>query len=171
MKVTYSLLLHIERDQTDPASHGWAGGDFEQQLTKKRALRRLVEVAEPCHSGDEAYLCILQAKAEKEAEALVEETKPKINPKINTLNIPTYEFRSAIVVHADLRVIGIGFLYSVHSMQNSAVFMRGQRCFALSVCRGYRMIIASSEPLVSEVGLVVTKTNFRMWVPGSSWPL
>jgi len=79
---------------------------FEQQRTKKRALARLVEVvAEQFKGGDDAYLCVLQVEAEKEAEALVEELKTKVNVP----NIPIYELPPAIVVHAGPKAMGVGF--------------------------------------------------------------
>lgn len=79
---------------------------FEQQRTKKRALARLVEVAiEQCPGGETAHLCVLQVEAEKEAEALVEELKSKVNVP----HIPIYELPPAIVVHAGPRAMGVGF--------------------------------------------------------------
>lgn len=79
---------------------------FEQQRTKKRALARLVEVAiEQCPGGESAHLCVLQVEAEKEAEALVEELKSKVNVP----HIPIYELPPAIVVHAGPRAMGVGF--------------------------------------------------------------
>ncbi|MEW6401762.1 MAG: DegV family protein [Chloroflexota bacterium] len=79
---------------------------FEQQRTKKRALARLVEVAaESCPGGKNAYLCVLQVEAEKEAEALVEELKSKVSVQ----NIPIYELPPAIVVHAGPKAMGVGF--------------------------------------------------------------
>src|SRR6266508_4200944 len=79
---------------------------FEQQRTKKRALARLVEVvAENCKGGDEAYLCVLQVEAEKEAESLVQE----LRSRVNISNIPIYELPPAIVVHAGPKSMGVGF--------------------------------------------------------------
>lgn len=79
---------------------------FEQQRTKKRALARLVEVVtEQCRGGESAHLCVLQVEAEKEAEALVEELKSKVNVP----HIPIYELPPAIVVHAGPRAMGVGF--------------------------------------------------------------
>ncbi len=79
---------------------------FEQQRTKKRALARLVEVVtEQCPGGESAHLCVLQVEAEKEAEALVEELKSKVNVP----HIPIYELPPAIVVHAGPRAMGVGF--------------------------------------------------------------
>jgi len=79
---------------------------FEQQRTKKRALARLVEVvAEECPGGDPAHLCVIQAEAEKEAEALVTE----LQARVNVTQIPIYELPPAIVVHAGPRAMGVGF--------------------------------------------------------------
>ncbi|KAA0282430.1 MAG: DegV family protein [Chloroflexi bacterium] len=79
---------------------------FEQQRTKKRALARLVEVVtEQCPGGESAHLCVLQVEAEKEAEALVEELKSKVNVP----HIPIYELPPAIVVHAGPHAMGVGF--------------------------------------------------------------
>ncbi len=79
---------------------------FEQQRTKKRALARLVEVvAENCKGGNEAYLCVLQVEAEKEAESLVQE----LRSRVNISNIPIYELPPAIVVHAGPKAMGVGF--------------------------------------------------------------
>lgn len=79
---------------------------FEQQRTKKRAIARLVEIAaEQCPGGESAHLCVIQAEAEKEAQALVEELKSKINVP----HIPIYELPPAIVVHAGPRAMGVGF--------------------------------------------------------------
>ena len=79
---------------------------FEQQRTKKRALARLIEVVtEGCTGGGESHLCLLQVEAEKEAEALVEELRSRVNIQ----NIPIYELPPAIVVHAGPRAMGVGF--------------------------------------------------------------
>lgn len=79
---------------------------FEQQRTKKRALARLVEVvAEQCKGGAESRLCVVQVEAEKEAEALAEE----IRSKLEVPTIPVYELPPAIVVHAGPKALGVGF--------------------------------------------------------------
>jgi DegV family protein with EDD domain len=79
---------------------------FEQQRTKKRALARLVEVVtESCKGGEDAYLCVLQVEAEKEAQVLVEELKSRV--PVST--IPIYELPPAIVVHAGPKAMGVGF--------------------------------------------------------------
>jgi DegV family protein with EDD domain len=90
-------ILQIKEGQVEP---------FEQQRTKKRALARLVEIAqEQCPGGDETHLCVLQVEAETEAQALVAELKSKIKVP----DIPIYELPPAIVVHAGPRAMGVGF--------------------------------------------------------------
>jgi len=90
-------ILQVKDGQVEP---------FEQQRTKKRALTRLVEVVtEQCKGGDDAYLCVLQVEAEKEAEALAEELKSKVFVS----DIPIYELPPAIVVHAGSKAMGVGF--------------------------------------------------------------
>lgn len=90
-------ILQVKNGQVEP---------FEQQRTKKRALARLVEVAaEQCSGGEQAYLCVLQVAAEKEAEAFVQELKARIPVQ----EIPIYELPPAIVVHAGPKAMGVGF--------------------------------------------------------------
>jgi DegV family protein with EDD domain len=90
-------ILQIKNGQVEP---------FEQQRTKKRALRRLVEVAEEsCKGGEEAHLCVLQVAAEEDAEAFANELKSKIPVS----SIPIYELPPAIVVHSGPRAMGVGF--------------------------------------------------------------
>jgi DegV family protein with EDD domain len=79
---------------------------FEQQRTKKRAVARLVEVImEDCPGGDDAHLCVIQADAEKEAQALADELKSKVHVP----EVPIYELPPAIVVHAGPKTLGAGF--------------------------------------------------------------
>jgi DegV family protein with EDD domain len=79
---------------------------FEQQRTKRRALARLMEVVgEQCQGGEESHLCVIQVAAEKEAEALVQELKSKVNVS----HIPIYELPPAIVVHSGPGALGVGF--------------------------------------------------------------
>jgi len=90
-------ILQVKDGQIEP---------FEQQRTKKRALRRLVgTVAESCKGGDDCHLSVLQVEAEQEAQALVEELKSRVPVS----NIPIYELPPAIVVHAGPRAMGVGF--------------------------------------------------------------
>ncbi len=79
---------------------------FEQQRTKKRAVRRLVEIVEEqCPKSSEAHLCVMQADALEEAEALA----AVLRSKMNLTFIPIYELPPAIVVHGGPGVMGIGF--------------------------------------------------------------
>jgi DegV family protein with EDD domain len=79
---------------------------FEQQRTKKRAVARLVEIIEEqCPKSIEAHLCVMQADAMEEAEALAAELKSRMN----LISIPIYELPPAIVVHGGPGVLGIGF--------------------------------------------------------------
>ncbi|RPJ28120.1 MAG: DegV family protein [Chloroflexi bacterium] len=79
---------------------------FEQQRTKRRALARLIEVVtESCKGGEEAHLCVIQAEAEQEAQALADELKSKVPVS----EIPIYELPPAIVVHAGPKTMGAGF--------------------------------------------------------------
>jgi DegV family protein with EDD domain len=90
-------ILQVKDGQIEP---------FEQQRTKNRALRRLVEVAaEQCKGGDEAQKCMLQVAAETEAESMVTE----LMSRIPVSNVPIYELPPAIVVHAGPRAMGLGF--------------------------------------------------------------
>jgi DegV family protein with EDD domain len=79
---------------------------YEQQRTKKRAVARLVEIVEEqCPKSTEAHLCVMQADATGEAEALSENLKSKMN----LTSIPIYELPPAIVVHGGPGVLAIGF--------------------------------------------------------------
>lgn len=79
---------------------------FEQQRTKKRALARLVEiVAEQCGKNPESHLCVLQADAMEDAQALAAEFKAKLG----LADIPIYEMPPAIVVHGGPGVLGAAF--------------------------------------------------------------
>lgn len=90
-------ILQVRDGQVEP---------FEQERTKKRALRRLVEVVEEsCKGGEEAHLCVLQVEAKQEAEALVQELKSRVP----VARIPIYELPPAIIVHAGPKAMGVGF--------------------------------------------------------------
>jgi len=90
-------ILQVKGGQIEP---------FEQQRTKKRALARLVEVAEEqCQGGENAHLSVIQVAAEDEAEALAEELKSKIQVP----TIPIYRLPPAIVVHSGPKTLGLGF--------------------------------------------------------------
>ncbi len=90
-------ILTVREGQVEP---------FEQQRTKKRALRRLVEVVEEqCPKSGNAHLCVMQADALQEAEALRDELKASMGLS----HIPIYELPPAIVVHGGPGVLGIGY--------------------------------------------------------------
>ncbi len=93
-------ILQIKNGQVEP---------FEQQRTKKRALARLIEVAEEqCQGGANAHLCVIQVAAQQEADALAQELKAKIPVS----DIPIYQLPPAIVVHAGPKALGLGFFVS-----------------------------------------------------------
>ena len=92
-------ILQVKDGQVEP---------FEQHRTKKRALRRLLEVVmESCKGGENAHLSVLQVEADPrgEAQALVRELKAKVPVS----EIPIYELPPAIVVHAGPKAMGVGF--------------------------------------------------------------
>jgi DegV family protein with EDD domain len=90
-------ILCLREGQVEP---------FEQQRTKKRAVARLVEIVEEqCPKGTEAHLCVMQADAMEEAEALAAD----LRSRMNLASIPIYELPPAIVVHGGPGVLGIGF--------------------------------------------------------------
>jgi DegV family protein with EDD domain len=79
---------------------------FEQQRTKKRAVARLVEIVmEHCPKSQEAHLCVMQADAMDEAEALAAD----LRSRMNLITVPIYELPPAIVVHGGPGVLAIGF--------------------------------------------------------------
>jgi DegV family protein with EDD domain len=79
---------------------------FEQQRTKRRGLKRLLEVVdEECPMGMEAHLCVMQADAAQDADALADELKSRMK----LTSIPIYELPPAIVTHGGPGVLGIGF--------------------------------------------------------------
>jgi DegV family protein with EDD domain len=79
---------------------------FEQQRTKRRALARIMEVTEEkCPQGPQAHLCVMEAGALQEAEALVADLKAKMNMG----DIPIYEMPPAIVTHGGPGILAIGF--------------------------------------------------------------
>jgi DegV family protein with EDD domain len=93
-------ILQVKDGQVEP---------FEQQRTKKRAVARLVEVAEEqCQGRGDTHLCVIQVAAEQEAEAFAEELKAKIH----VADIPIYQLPPAIVVHAGPKTLGVGFFVS-----------------------------------------------------------
>ncbi len=90
-------ILCLKNGQVEP---------FEQQRTKRRALKRLLEVVdEECPKGMDAHLCVMQADAAQEAGLLAEDLKSRMGIKI----IPIYELPPAIVTHGGPGVLGIGY--------------------------------------------------------------
>ena len=90
-------ILCLENGQVEP---------FEQQRTKRRAVARLFEIVEKqCPKTPDAHLCVMQADAIQEAEAIAAELKVRMN----LTYIPIYELPPAIVTHGGPGVLGIGF--------------------------------------------------------------
>jgi len=90
-------ILTVRDGQVEP---------FEQQRTKRRALARLVEIVEEqCPKSDDAHLCVMQADAMEEAEAL----SADLRSRMNLSSIPIYELPPAIVVHAGPKAMAVGF--------------------------------------------------------------
>jgi len=90
-------ILCLQNGQVEP---------FEQQRTKKRAVARLVEIVEEqCPKGPEANLCVMQADAIVEAEALATD----LRSRMRLASIPIYELPPAIVTHGGPGALGIGF--------------------------------------------------------------
>ncbi len=87
---------------------------LESQRTHKRALQRLVELVlaeyprAPGGKGDpEGYLCVMQADAEKEAQALAEEFAGRLGLE---QPVPIYLLPPAVVTHAGPGVMAIGYI-------------------------------------------------------------
>ena len=90
-------ILCLQNGQVEP---------FGQQRTKRRALKRLLEVVdEECPKGMDAHLCVMQADAIQEAGLLAEDLKSRMGIK----TIPIYELPPAIVTHGGPGVLGIGY--------------------------------------------------------------
>ena len=90
-------ILCVKNGQVEP---------FEQQRTKRRALRRLLEVVEEqCPKGAQAHLCVMQADAVQLAGTFASE----LSSRMNITNIPIYELPPAIVTHGGPGVLAIGF--------------------------------------------------------------
>jgi fatty acid-binding protein DegV len=62
-------------------------------------------VEEQCPKNAEAHLCVMQADARPEAEALVME----LQVKMKLTGIPVYELPPAIVVHGGPGAMAVGF--------------------------------------------------------------
>ncbi len=79
---------------------------YEQQRTRKRSLRRLVEIVETqCPKSAAAHLAVLQVAAREEAEALATNLKHRMQLS----EVPIYELPPAIVVHGGPGTMGVGF--------------------------------------------------------------
>jgi DegV family protein with EDD domain len=90
-------ILCVKNGQVEP---------FEQQRTKRRALARLLEVVEEeCPKESQAHLCVMQADATEEAEALAAD----LRTRMNLADIPIYELPPAIITHGGPGVLAIGF--------------------------------------------------------------
>ncbi len=90
-------ILSLREGQVEP---------FEQQRTKRRALARLMEIVEEqCPKNPGAHLCVMQADARREAEALVMD----LQEKMKLATIPVYELPPAIVVHGGPGAMAVGF--------------------------------------------------------------
>jgi len=90
-------ILTVRDGQVEP---------YEQQRTKRRALARLVEIVEEqCSKSEDAHLCVMQADAMEEAEAL----SADLRSRMNLSSIPIYELPPAIVVHAGPKAMAVGF--------------------------------------------------------------
>ena len=90
-------ILAVRDGQVEP---------FEQQRTKKRAVARLVEIVEEqCPKNTGAHLCVMQADAKEEAQALAADLRSRMNLK----DVPVYELPPAIIVHGGPGVMAVGF--------------------------------------------------------------
>ena len=90
-------ILCVKEGQVEP---------FEQQRTKRRAIKRLMEVVqESCPKGSQANLCVMQADAAWEADEIASD----LCTMMGMTDIPIYELPPAIVTHGGPGVLGIGF--------------------------------------------------------------
>ena len=79
---------------------------YEQQRTRKRSLKRLVEIVEEqCPRTMEAHLSVLQVAAEGDARALGADLKTRLGLR----EITIYELPPAITVHGGPKAMGVGF--------------------------------------------------------------
>lgn len=79
---------------------------FEQQRTKRRAIARIMEVVqEKCPRGPQAHLCMMQAEALQDAQALAEELKTRME----VTEVPIYEMPPAIITHGGPGILAFGF--------------------------------------------------------------
>jgi len=90
-------ILAIRNGQAEP---------YEQQRTRKRSLKRLVEIVEEqCPRTGDAHLSVLQVAAEGEARTLAAELKTRMNLQ----EVPIFELPPAITVHGGPKAMGVGF--------------------------------------------------------------
>jgi DegV family protein with EDD domain len=90
-------ILTVRDGQVEP---------FEQQRTKRRALARLVEVVEEqCPKEAEGHLCVMQADAVEEADALAAD----LRSRMHLTRIPIYELPPAIITHGGPGLMAVGF--------------------------------------------------------------
>ena len=86
---------------------------MNKQRTKRRALARLVEIVEEqCPKSEDAHLCVMQADAMEEAEAL----SANLRSRMNLSSIPIYELPPAIVVHAGPKAMAVGLFCLTSSL-------------------------------------------------------
>ena len=79
---------------------------YEQQRTRKRSIKRLVEIVEEqCSRTMDAHLSVLQVAAEGEARVLAADLKARLGLQ----EIPIYELPPAITVHGGPKAMGVGF--------------------------------------------------------------
>lgn len=82
---------------------------FEKQRTKQHALARLRElVMSECPPSPDAYLAVMHADADAEAQAL----SSSLATALNLPEVPIYEVPPAIVVHAGPGLLAVGFFVS-----------------------------------------------------------
>jgi len=79
---------------------------FEQQRTARRALARLRElVFAQCPPNDEAYLCVMHADAEAQAQALAAD----FAAGLGLSEVPIYLLPPAVVVHGGPGLLAVSF--------------------------------------------------------------
>jgi DegV family protein with EDD domain len=79
---------------------------FEKQRTARRALARLRELVLEGYPRDaEAYLCVMHADAEAQAQALAAD----FAAELGLLDVPIYELPPAIVVHGGPGILATSF--------------------------------------------------------------
>jgi len=90
-------ILAVSNGQAEP---------YEQQRTRKRSLKRLIDIVEEqCPRTMNAHLSVLQVAAERDACALADDLKIRLGLQ----EIPIYELPPAIIVHGGPKAMGVGF--------------------------------------------------------------